>query len=104
MRARASGQRGKAPASRIGWHNYYAKRFNKTKSPQAAQMALWYQLLHLAFDAPEPVPVKLDPHAWLDKYIIEQAAAYGMTPEAKAFLFDSAAHYDEIMEVNNLTD
>ena len=39
----------KMPASRIGWHEYYTARFNKTGSPDALHLALWYYLLHLAF-------------------------------------------------------
>lgn len=39
----------KMPVSRIGWHEYYAARFNKTESPDALHLALWYYLLHLAF-------------------------------------------------------
>lgn len=37
------------PATRIGWHKHYADRFNKTGSQQAAHLADWYLLLHLAF-------------------------------------------------------
>lgn len=35
---------------RLGWQQFYADRFNKTGSAQAEQLALWYQILHLAFD------------------------------------------------------
>lgn len=44
----------KMPVSRIGWHEYYADRFNKTGSAQALHLAMWYQLLHLAFDEGAP--------------------------------------------------
>lgn len=42
----------KYPASgdRLGWSNYYAQVFNKTGRETAAQLAMWYYLLHLAFD------------------------------------------------------
>lgn len=39
------------PITRIGWHRYYVKRFNKTELPEAEQMACWYLLLHLEHDA-----------------------------------------------------
>lgn len=32
---------------RLGWHQFYADRFNKNESPQAEQLALWYLFLHL---------------------------------------------------------
>jgi len=35
------------PCTRLGWHNYYAKRFNKIGSQQAEQLACWYLLLYL---------------------------------------------------------
>lgn len=35
---------------RLAWSNYYAKRFDKTRSEQAAVLAMWYLFLHLAFD------------------------------------------------------
>lgn len=35
--------------SRLGWSDYYAAEFNKTGRTQAAHMACWYLLLHLAF-------------------------------------------------------
>lgn len=37
------------PCTRLGWRNYYAKRFNKTRSQQAEQLACWYLLLYLEF-------------------------------------------------------
>lgn len=37
-------------SDRLGWHRYYVKQFNKTGSWQAEQLAMWYLLLHLAFD------------------------------------------------------
>lgn len=33
---------------RMGWHQFYADRFNKTGSTQAEQLACWYLFLHLA--------------------------------------------------------
>ena len=39
-----------APSTRIGWHSYYAQRYNRTGNPDAAVMACWYYPLHLAFD------------------------------------------------------
>jgi hypothetical protein len=36
-------------------------------------------------------------YSWLDKYVAEQAAYYGMTPEKKAALFNGAADYDELI-------
>ena len=44
----------KMPMTRIGWHEYYADRFNKTGSAQALHLAMWYQLLHLAFGEGAP--------------------------------------------------
>lgn len=38
----------------MGWHLHYARQYNKTGNPQAAVMACWYLMLHLAFDE-EPV-------------------------------------------------
>jgi hypothetical protein len=38
------------PVTRIGWHEHYVKRFNKTGSSGAEQMACWYLLLHLQLD------------------------------------------------------
>ena len=32
----------------LGWHKYYAERFNKTGRPDCAHLAIWYLLLHLA--------------------------------------------------------
>ena len=39
----------KYPNTRVGWHNYYVKRYNKSKHLDALQLACWYLLLHLAF-------------------------------------------------------
>ena len=39
----------RGPCTRLGWHKHYAKRFNKTGSQQAEQMACWYLLLYLEF-------------------------------------------------------
>ena len=39
-----------APTTLIGWHSYYAQRYNRTGDPEDADMACWYYLLHLAFD------------------------------------------------------
>lgn len=33
---------------RLGWHQHYAKQFSKTGTPQSAQLACWYLLLHLS--------------------------------------------------------
>lgn len=40
----------KLPNTRIGWHRYFATKFNKNENPRTAQMSLWYLFLHLAFD------------------------------------------------------
>lgn len=32
----------------LGWHAYYADRFNKTLDKQAETLACWYLLLHLS--------------------------------------------------------
>jgi hypothetical protein len=42
-----------APCDRLGWHKFYAKRFNKTGNHQAEHLANWYLILHLAFDEGE---------------------------------------------------
>lgn len=39
----------KAPMTRMGLHNHYARRFTRTKSEKAAQLALWYLVLHIEF-------------------------------------------------------
>lgn len=39
----------KYPNSRMGWHKWYADRFNKTGSKFAEQLAIWFFLLHEAF-------------------------------------------------------
>lgn len=38
------------PKSRLGWHEHFAERFNKTNDPRAEHLACWYLFLHLAFD------------------------------------------------------
>ena len=38
------------PVNRLGWHKFYAARFNKMQRPDAAHLAMWYLFLHLAFD------------------------------------------------------
>jgi hypothetical protein len=35
-------------SDRLGWYKHYAERFNKTQHPDAAHLAMWYLLLHLA--------------------------------------------------------
>lgn len=63
-----------------------------------------YTLRKLGSEVGVPNSLLPDPHAWCDKYISEQAAAYGMTPEAKQELFSSAAdlsEHDEIKELKN---
>lgn len=44
------------PADRLGWHKYYVKQFNKTGSDACSHLAMWYLMLHLAFDNNEPTP------------------------------------------------
>ena len=39
-----------APVTRLGWHEYYANKFNKSLQPDTEHLAIWYQFLHLAFD------------------------------------------------------
>lgn len=41
----------------------------------------------------------MDQHHWLDKYIVEQAAHYGMTPEKHACLMGGAATYQEKIDM-----
>jgi hypothetical protein len=38
---------------RLHWHNFYARCYNKTLPTQAEHLAVWYLLLHLAFDEVE---------------------------------------------------
>lgn len=38
-----------AHMTRSAWAEFYRNRFNKTGDNHAAVMALWYQLLNLAF-------------------------------------------------------
>jgi hypothetical protein len=33
---------------RLGWHQFYADRFNKTLNWQADQLACWYLFLYLS--------------------------------------------------------
>lgn len=40
----------KNPLTRLGWHKHYTAKFNKNKNNQAAHLANWYLLLHLAFE------------------------------------------------------
>lgn len=35
--------------TRSHWQKFYAEEFSKTGSEQAAHLAMWYQLLFLAF-------------------------------------------------------
>jgi hypothetical protein len=35
------------PVSRLDWHNFYVKRYNKTGTEGAAFMATWYLILDL---------------------------------------------------------
>lgn len=46
----------------------------------------------------KPVDTPADPHAWLDKYIAEQAAYYGMTIAAYAKAVSSLADAQECVE------
>jgi len=34
---------------RLGWREYYRRRFNTTQDPQAAVMAMWYDFLLLFY-------------------------------------------------------
>lgn len=36
------------PVTRSGWARHYSREFNRTGRPQAATLATWYYLLHLA--------------------------------------------------------
>jgi hypothetical protein len=38
------------PNDRLGWSNYYAKLYNKHGRDTSEHLAIWYLLLHLAFD------------------------------------------------------
>lgn len=42
-----------SPVSRLDWHKFYVARFNKTQAPQAEHLAVWFLILHLAFDQGE---------------------------------------------------
>lgn len=35
---------------RLGWHQFYAKQFDKNGTEHAEHLACWYLFLHLAFD------------------------------------------------------
>ena len=37
------------PSTRLGWHLWYARVFNRTNDPQAAHLSCWYLNLYLAF-------------------------------------------------------
>ena len=43
------------PNTAWGWHRYYASRFNKNESPDAAYLAILNLFFHLAF-GDEKVP------------------------------------------------
>jgi hypothetical protein len=36
------------PVTRLDWHRFYAKRFDRTGIEHAATMAVWYFLLSIA--------------------------------------------------------
>ena len=38
------------PCTRQGWSKYYQKSFNKSCDEQDAVLAMWYDILHLAFE------------------------------------------------------
>ncbi len=40
----------KMPLTRLGWHEFYVRLYNKTGRDSALHLAMWYYLLHLAFD------------------------------------------------------
>lgn len=42
------------PVSRMGWHAYYVRLYNKTLRDTAAQLALVYYLLAVADDEVQP--------------------------------------------------
>lgn len=48
-------------------------------------------------------PIAGDKH-WLDPYIRQQAAHYGMTVEQKAVLFGGAADFDELLEIGEVDE
>ena len=39
----------KYPNTRMGWHRFFAERFNKTGRASSEHLALWFFLLHEAF-------------------------------------------------------
>ena len=46
------------PVTRSGWAKHYARQFDLSGSDKAAQLAMWYQFLSLAFED-EPVGILL---------------------------------------------
>lgn len=38
------------PVTRLQWHEFYVKRFNKDQWEHSAVLAMWYLLLHLGLD------------------------------------------------------
>jgi hypothetical protein len=46
--AKARISRKPTPVSRTGWFRHYVGRFNKTRDPVAAHLAMWYLLMALA--------------------------------------------------------
>lgn len=45
------------PSSRLGWAEYYMKLFHHKRTAEVEHLALWYYMLHLAFDLDEePAP------------------------------------------------
>lgn len=44
------------PTTRAGWALYYAQRYERTLSTDAAVLALWYMLLSIEFDGVNPFP------------------------------------------------
>ena len=49
------------PVTRMGWHKHYAKIFDKTGRHTAEHLALWYLMLHLAFDHTDGEPSHATP-------------------------------------------
>ena len=41
---------------------------------------------------------------WLDKYIVEQSADYGLTVEQKSNLFSGAAEYQELIDTHEVDE
>ena len=64
------------PATRLGWHHYYARQFCRNGSAHAEQLACWYLFLHLALD------VSQEPE---ERYLVTWAIdLYADTPEEAA--------------------